>query len=72
MENQPTAPPELDQTLGFTLPERHARGRAARLGPVLDAILSAHAYPDAIERLLAEALTLTALLGAMLKQAKGK
>ena len=67
------APPhELDRTLGFTLPNRHARGRIARLGPVLDEILSAHAYPDPIERLLAEALTLTALLGAMLKQADGQ
>ena len=50
---------------------RDARGRLARLGPVLDTILSAHDYPPAIARLLAEALTLTALLGAMLKDAGG-
>lgn len=68
----PPAPADIDRTLGFTLPDRHARGRVARLGPVLDEILSAHAYPDAIERLLAEALTLTALLGSMLKQAEGQ
>ncbi|RYD45860.1 MAG: Hsp33 family molecular chaperone HslO, partial [Sphingomonadales bacterium] len=54
------------------LPDRHARGRVARLGPVLDEILSAHAYPPPIERLLAEALTLTALLGATLKHASGQ
>ncbi|MBX3566190.1 MAG: Hsp33 family molecular chaperone HslO [Sphingomonas sp.] len=71
MENHIPAP-ELDRTLGFTLPERHARGRVARLGPVLDEILSAHAYPAPIENLLAEALTLTAMLGAMLKQAEGQ
>ncbi|HEX8302879.1 Hsp33 family molecular chaperone HslO [Sphingomonas sp.] len=67
-----SAPTDLDRALGFTLPHRHARGRVARLGPVLDEILSAHAYPEPIERLLAEALTLTALLGSTLKQAQGQ
>ena len=62
----------LDQSLGFTIPGRSARGRVARLGPTLDAILSAHAYPPAIERLLAEALTLTALIGATLKDPSGQ
>ncbi len=59
--------PVFDRLLGFTLPERHARGRVVRLGPVLDRILSAHAYPPAIKALLAEALVLTALLGGLLK-----
>ena len=68
-----TAPTtDLDRTIGFTLPDRHARGRVARLGPVLDEILSAHAYPEPIERLLAEALTLTALLGSTLKHEEGQ
>jgi molecular chaperone Hsp33 len=58
---------DIDQALGFTIPGRHARGRLVRLGPVLDAILANHGYPPAIERLLAEALTLTALLGSTLK-----
>jgi molecular chaperone Hsp33 len=58
---------DLDQAVSFTLPARHVRGRAVRLGPVLDEILKAHAYPPAIERLLVEALVLTALFGAMLK-----
>ena len=57
----------FDRLLGFTLPDRNARGRAVRLGPVLDEILSAHAYPPAIRGLLAEALVLTALLGGLLK-----
>ncbi|WEK45632.1 MAG: Hsp33 family molecular chaperone HslO [Candidatus Andeanibacterium colombiense] len=57
----------FDRLLGFTLPDRHARGRVVRLGPVLDEILSAHAYPPAIKGLLAEALVLTALLGGLLK-----
>ena len=57
----------FDQLLSFTLPARHARGRAVRLGPVLDTILSAHAYPPAVTGLLAEALVLTALIGSLLK-----
>ena len=62
----------IDTTLGFTIPPRHARGRLVRLGPVLDAILSNHDYPPVIERLLAEALTLTALLGTTLKEVGGQ
>jgi molecular chaperone Hsp33 len=60
---------DLDRALSFIIPERHARGRLVRLGPVLEKILSAHGYPPAIEALLAEGLVLTALLGAMLKDA---
>ena len=63
---------DLDRALGFTIPQQSARGRIVRLGPVLDEILSAHAYPPAIEALLAEALTLTALVGATLKDAYGQ
>jgi molecular chaperone Hsp33 len=63
---------DLDRSIGFTIPERHARGRIARLGPVLDQILHAHAYPPAIETILGEALTLTALLGSLLKDAGGQ
>ena len=58
----------FDRLLGFTLPERHARGRVVRLGPVLGEILSAHDYPAPIKGLLAEALVLTALIGGLLKQ----
>jgi molecular chaperone Hsp33 len=63
---------DLDRAIGFTIPDRHARGRLVRLGPVLEQILSAHAYPPAIEGLLAEALTLTALIGSTLKGAGGQ
>jgi molecular chaperone Hsp33 len=62
----------LDAALGVTVPARHARGRAARLGPALNAVLSAHNYPAPIERLLAEALVLTALLGSLLKDPGGQ
>lgn len=64
--------PDLDRALGFTIAARHARGRLVRLGPVLDAVLSAHAYPPVIEKLLGEALALTALLGTTLKDVDGQ
>lgn len=63
---------QIDQCLGFTIPARHARGRVVRLGPVLDQILAAHAYPPPVERLLASALVLAALLGSTLKQEGGQ
>lgn len=63
---------DLDRALGFAIPSRSARGRIVRLGPVLDRVLSAHAYPPAIERLLAEALTLAALMGSTLKDPSGQ
>jgi len=62
----------IDVAVGFTLPARHARGRLVRLGPVLDEILAAHAYPAPIARILAEALVLAGLLGAMLKDTEGQ
>lgn len=62
----------LDVSLGVTIPGRHARGRAVRLGPAIDAILANHAYPLVIETLLGEALALTALLGSLLKDAQGQ
>jgi len=61
-----------DVVLGVTIPSRDARGRVARLGPVVDAVLANHGYPPLIEKLLAEALTLTALLGSLLKDTQGQ
>ncbi len=62
----------LDVTMAVTIEARHARGRAARLGPVLDVILGGHDYPPVLEQLLAEALVLTALLGSLLKDPQGQ
>ncbi|KQX26255.1 MULTISPECIES: Hsp33 family molecular chaperone HslO [unclassified Sphingomonas] len=62
----------IDTALGFAIPERHARGRLVRLGPVLDAVLGAHGYPPAVEKLLAEAIVLAALLGSTLKHDEGQ
>lgn len=70
--SMPGALPEgetgFDRVLAFSVPGRDARGRAIRLGPVLDTVLSAHDYPIAIRHFLAEALVLTALLGSLLKE----
>ncbi len=57
----------FDRVLAFTIPDRDARGRAVRLGPALNEVLSAHDYPPAIRNLLAEALVLAALIGSLLK-----
>jgi molecular chaperone Hsp33 len=68
----PTTELNTDVALGVAIPSRNARGRIARLGAVVDSILAAHEYPPAIENLLAEALTLTALLGSLLKEPQGQ
>ncbi len=64
--------PNLDEAVGFAIPRRNARGRLVRLGPLLDEVLSTHNYPAPIARILSEAVILTALLGAMLKDAGGQ
>lgn len=51
----------------FQLEQTNLRGRLVRLDEVLDDILSRHDYPIVVADLLAEALTVTALLGSMLK-----
>ena len=66
------APILTDQPLRFSIPAMNARGRLVRLDAVLNEILSAHALPPIVEKTLAEALVLTALLGATLKNAEGQ
>ena len=67
-----TVTADVDVVLGFTLPGRSARGRLVRAGAVLDAILAAHDYPEPMARLLADALVLTALIGATLRGDEGQ
>jgi len=43
------------------------RGRAVQFGPAIDALIARHAYPRPVSKLVAEAVTLTALLGSSLK-----
>src|SRR5437773_9360295 len=68
----PTSELSTDVVFGVAIPSRDARGRIARLGPVVDSVLANHGYPPLIEKLLAEALTLTALLGSLLKEPQGQ
>ena len=58
--------------LAFTVTERNVRGRLLRLGPALTAILHAHDYPPLLAKTLAEALTVTALLGDLLRKSDGE
>lgn len=68
----PTIELNTDVALGVAIPSRNARGRITRLTRVVDSILANHDYPPTIEKLLAEALTLTALLGSLLKEPEGQ
>lgn len=56
-----------DIVVPFQVENMPVRGRIARLGSVAQHILSRHAYPPVVSRLLGEALALTAMLGAALK-----
>ena len=67
--SEPEAPAaDADRLVSFLLPHRDARGRVVRLGPVLEQVLAAHAYPSPIRNLLADALVLTALMGTLRKE----
>jgi molecular chaperone Hsp33 len=59
--------PRDDLILPFQVENARAAGRLVRLGPTVDQILSRHAYPEPVSKLLGEAVALTALLGAALK-----
>lgn len=56
-----------DVVVPFTLENLGCRGRTVRLSDALDSILSRHAYPAPVARLLGEAVVLTALVGSSLK-----
>jgi len=56
-----------DMVIPFQITSLDVRGRAVQLGPMLDSLLDRHNYPEPVARLLAEAITLTVLLGTALK-----
>lgn len=56
-----------DLVLPFRTVKSKVMGRLVRLGPVIDTIISRHAYPESVSALLGEAAALTAMLGAALK-----
>ncbi len=63
--------PARDRSLSFAVPARDVRGRLVRLDTSINAILAAHQYPPVLAQLLGEALVVTALLGATLRETGG-
>ncbi|HZV84947.1 MAG TPA: Hsp33 family molecular chaperone [Brevundimonas sp.] len=63
----PTPHPADDLAAAFQIEGWPVRGRLVRLGATIDAILSAHDYPEPVAALLGEACTLAALVGSALK-----
>src|SRR5258708_10107671 len=51
----------------FQIDNSGLRGRLVRLGPVLDEILTRHAYPEPVALMLGEAIALAAALAGALK-----
>ena len=56
-----------DFVRSFQIEGMNVRGRIVHLTDLADRVLAAHAYPEAVSRVVGEALALTALLGASLK-----
>lgn len=61
------AAPADDLAAAFQIEGWPVRGRIVRLGQTIDAILSAHDYPEPVAALLGEACALAALVGSSLK-----
>ncbi|MEM8759716.1 MAG: Hsp33 family molecular chaperone HslO [Pseudomonadota bacterium] len=59
--------PGDDAVLPFQLDRTQMRGRVARVDATLDQILTRHRYPAPVAALTAEAVVLTALIGAAMK-----
>jgi molecular chaperone Hsp33 len=67
IEPRYTPAPAADFVLPFDLPDVGLRGRILRLDAVSTRALAAHPLPEAGQRVLAEALGLSALLGSALR-----
>jgi len=63
----PSATTADDTVMPFEVAKLDLRGRVVRLGPAVDEILTRHAYPQPVAKLVGEALVLTAMLGSALK-----
>lgn len=66
-DHAPAAAPSDNLAAAFQIEGWPVRGRLVRLGETIDAILSAHAYPEPVAALLGEACALAALIGSSLK-----
>ena len=60
-------PPTDDLVAAFQIENQPVRGRIARLGGLIDEVLTRHAYPEPVANLLGEACVLAALVGSSLK-----
>jgi molecular chaperone Hsp33 len=56
-----------DTVLPFAVEALSTRGRLVRLGQAIDQLIKRHDYPEPVSRLVAEAVTLAALLGSTMK-----
>ena len=56
-----------DVVVPYAVEPLDVRGRAIQMGPMLDAILKRHAYPQDVSFLMAELVVLSVLLGSSLK-----
>ena len=63
----PSATTADDTFMPFEVAKLDLRGRVVRLGPAVDEILTRHAYPQPVAKLLGEVLVLTVMLGSALK-----
>jgi molecular chaperone Hsp33 len=63
----PAATTPDDTVMPFEVADLDLRGRAVRLGPLVDQILERHNYPQPVAKLLGEAVVLAVMLGSALK-----
>ena len=61
------SPAGVDAVVPFAVEALDVRGRVINMGPVLNSMLARHKYPAPVNKLLSEAIVLTALLGSTLK-----
>ncbi|KZL03455.1 MULTISPECIES: Hsp33 family molecular chaperone [unclassified Pseudovibrio] len=69
MTNTPAQPTAagVDAVVPFAVEALDVRGRVINMGPVLNSMLTRHKYPAPVNKLLSEAIVLTAMLGSTLK-----
>ena len=65
--NEFSPPAEREAVLPFQVRKLDLRGRLVRLGPSIDIMLRGHDYPAPVANLLAETLTLAAILASSIK-----
>lgn len=65
--NEFSPPAGAEAVLPFQVRKLDLRGRLVRLGPSIDVMLRGHDYPPAVASLLAETLTLAAILASSIK-----